>query len=196
MASTSAIAPAPDSSLVLFARGVIARLAVWQALRLAVDEGWGGPESAQKRTWLASEIVDAFELANPSDIPDAIYLEEMLLQIMADEFDTILDDGSTEAVARDIMSLWETKDAGEQLITSVAMWEERADKFKGKKVVSKEIVQDSEVDGDSDEWEDEDGEDSDEAPQLLNRQPLSRLEEPQVDDDGFTVVTKNSKGHR
>ena len=145
---------------------------------------------------MASEIVDAFEPADPSDIPDAIYLEEMLLQIMADEFDTILDDGSTEAVARDIMSLWEAKDAEERLKASVAVWEERADKFKGKKVVSKEIVQDSEVDGDSDEWEDEDGEDSDEAPQLLNRQPLSRLEEPQVDDDGFTVVTRNSKGHR
>ncbi|KAL5488414.1 TSR2 [Sanghuangporus weigelae] len=190
-------APAPDSSIVLFARGVIARLSVWQALRLAVDEGWGGPESAQKRTWMASEIVDAFENAKPSEIPDAIYLEEMLLQIMADEFDTVLEDESADAVARDIMSLWEMRDADERIKASVAVWEERADRFKGRKVVSKEIVQEStEVDGSSDEWEDDDDTEDEEAPQLLDRHAQARCEKPQVDDEGFTMVTKKGKGRR
>ncbi|KAL5512248.1 hypothetical protein ACEPAG_3533 [Sanghuangporus baumii] len=200
MASTSsAISPVPalDSSIMLFARGIIARLSVWQALRLAVDEGWGGPESAQKRIWMASEIVDAFEKAKPSEIPDAIYLEEMLLQIMADEFDTILEDESAEAVARDIMSLWEIRDANEQIKASVAVWEERADRFSGTKVVSKEIVQEStEVDGSSDEWEDDDDTEDEEAPQLLDRHAQSRHENPQVDDEGFIMVTKKSKGRR
>ncbi|KAL5530790.1 TSR2 [Sanghuangporus sanghuang] len=190
-------APAPDSSIVLFARGVIARLSVWEALRLAVDEGWGGPESAQKRTWMASEIVDAFENAKPSEIPDAIYIEEMLLQIMADEFDTILEDESAVAVARDIMSLWEMRDADERIKASVTVWEERMDRFKGRKVVSKEVVQEStEVDGSSDEWEDGDDTEDEEAPQLLDRHAQSHRAKPQVDDEGFTMVTKKGKGRR
>ncbi|OCB88347.1 hypothetical protein A7U60_g4549 [Sanghuangporus baumii] len=190
-------APAPDSSIVLFARGLIARLSVWEALRLAVDEGWGGPESAQKRTWMASEIVDAFENAKPSEIPDAIYIEEMLLQIMADEFDTILEDESAEAVARDIMSLWEMRDADERIKASVTVWEERMDRFKGRKVVSKEVMQEStEVDGSSDEWEDGDDTEDEEAPQLLDRHAQSHRAKPQVDDEGFTMVTKKGKGRR
>ncbi|KAL5508617.1 TSR2 [Sanghuangporus vaninii] len=200
MASASSAispAPAPDSSIVLFARGVIARLSVWEALRLAVDEGWGGPESAQKRTWMASEIVDAFENTKPSELPDAIYLEEMLLQIMADEFDTILEDESAEAVARDIMSLWEMRDADERIKASVTVWEERMDRFKGRKVVSKEIVQEcTGVDGSSDEWEDDDDTEDEEAPQLLDRHAQSHRAKPQVDDEGFTVVTKKGKGRR
>ena len=80
MASTSS-QPIPEPHPVLFARGVIARLAFWPTLKLAIAESWGGPESAQKRTWMASVIVDAFDPTESSEVPDDIYLEEMLLQI-------------------------------------------------------------------------------------------------------------------
>jgi pre-rRNA-processing protein TSR2 len=40
---------------------VIARLEVWPALRVAVEQGWGGPSSREKRRWLASEIVHPFD---------------------------------------------------------------------------------------------------------------------------------------
>lgn len=53
--------PPPDPALILFARGVIARLEVWPALRVAVEQGWGGPSSREKRRWLASEIVHPFD---------------------------------------------------------------------------------------------------------------------------------------
>ncbi len=91
MSSTSTTAP----DLILFARGVIATLELWPALRLAVDESWGGPDSREKRRWLAGEVVDMFEQSIPSpsrknskiETPDAVYVEEMLLQVMSDEYE-------------------------------------------------------------------------------------------------------------
>jgi pre-rRNA-processing protein TSR2 len=68
----------------LFARGVIARLSIWPVLQAAVDSSWGGPKSAQKRTWLASEIVDAFEASVPpgsAEQPDEEYVELTLIQV-------------------------------------------------------------------------------------------------------------------
>ena len=130
-ASTSSTAPAvPSQTSVLFARGVIARLAYWPALRIAVDQGWGGPESAEKRTWLASVLVDDFEEQDPK--PDVDYVEDRLLQVMTDEFDAVLEDGSAEAVAKDVVRLWEEVVAGRTEL--LVEFEERADKLKGKKV--------------------------------------------------------------
>ena len=40
-----------------FAQGVQLILERWPALRLSVEQGWGGPESEDKREWLAGEIV-------------------------------------------------------------------------------------------------------------------------------------------
>jgi pre-rRNA-processing protein TSR2 len=56
-------------ALVLFAR-----LEHWPALRVAVEQGWGGPSSHDKWHWLASEIVDAFDSSSNDDstlMPDA-----------------------------------------------------------------------------------------------------------------------------
>ncbi|KAI0637594.1 Pre-rRNA-processing protein TSR2-domain-containing protein, partial [Trametes polyzona] len=175
----------PPPLSVLFARGVIARLAYWPALRIAVEQGWGGPESAQKRTWLASVLVDDFEEQDPK--PDLDWVEDRLLQIMAEEFDAVLEDGSPEAVAKDVVRLWEELSAGRtQLLTE---FEDRADRLKGKKIEVEEAA------GDNSDWEDESGDDDDEeedvdgdAPQLLDRRPPPAKEEPEVDEDGFVTV--------
>ncbi|KAG6816002.1 hypothetical protein H0H87_009541 [Tephrocybe sp. NHM501043] len=180
---------APPPSSILFARGVIARLAVWSTLRIAVQEGWGGPGAADKRTWLASVIVDTFE--EQSQTPDDQYIEELLLQIMADEYEAVIEDGSAESVAQDIVRMWEETRVGKA--ECVAKFEELAEKVKGKKAEAQQAPQ-----NEDDEWEDEeDGsdedEDGDEAPQLLQPQPHPR-NEPEVDEDGFTLV--KGKGRR
>ncbi|KAI0662811.1 Pre-rRNA-processing protein TSR2-domain-containing protein [Cubamyces menziesii] len=192
-ASTSSSTPAaPSQTSILFARGVIARLAYWPALRIAVDQGWGGPESAEKRTWLASVLVDDFEEQDPK--PDVDYVEDRLLQVMTDEFDAVLEDGSAEAVAKDVVRLWEEVVAGRTEL--LVEFEERADKLKGKKLQVEEAA------GDNSDWEDESGdEDEDEeldeqAPQLLGSQPRPPKEEPEVDADGFTTVKGKGKSHR
>ncbi|OBZ66654.1 Pre-rRNA-processing protein TSR2 [Grifola frondosa] len=187
--------PAPSTSapptLVLFARGVIARLAYWPALRIAVDQGWGGPESAQKRTWLASVLVDAFEGAEP--LPDAEYVELALLQAMEDEFDAVIEDGSAEAVATDVLKVWDAACAGR--VDIVISFEEQADRLKGKKVQYEEAA------ADEDDWEDESEEESEgeaaaeEAPTLLDHKQKAK-EEPEIDEDGFTTVKGKGRNHR
>ncbi len=171
MASTStAISEAtpPNRALILFARGVIARLEFWPALRIAVEQGWGGPSSREKRRWLASEIVDAFDNDSGDgdgdgdvSLPDAEYVALMLAQVLEDEFDATFEDGSVEAVAEDIVALW---GAGEDV---VGMWERKAESG-------------------------EEGEE--EAPRLV---PAAAAEvqrparpKPIIDEDGFTLVTK------
>jgi pre-rRNA-processing protein TSR2 len=182
--------PPPDPALILFARGVIARLEVWPALRVAVEQGWGGPSSHEKRRWLASEIVDAFDAdgagASSSSsaavgqvrrdahahalgkndksttTPDAEYIALMLAQALEDEFGASFEDGSVEAVAADVVALW---GAGEDVVRE---WERRAEGVRGRKVDVREV----EGDEDEDDWEDEDSgeegnEDEDAAPQLM-----------------------------
>ena len=60
---------------------------------------------------MASVLVDAFE-DTTQPTPDAQYVEEQLLQIMEDEFETMLEDGSAEVVARDVVRMWEVIQRG------------------------------------------------------------------------------------
>ncbi|KAI0717547.1 Pre-rRNA-processing protein TSR2-domain-containing protein [Cerioporus squamosus] len=137
MSTSTPTQDAPSQTSILFARGVIARLAYWPALRIAVDQLWGGPDSASKRTWLASVLVDDFEEA--SDTPDADYVEDRLLQVMADEFDAVLEDGSAEEVAKDVVRLWAEVSQGRDAL--VTEFEERADKLKGKKETAPQLLE-------------------------------------------------------
>jgi len=195
MATVPAAPPPPppnhNRALVLFARGVIARLEHWPALRVAVEQGWGGPSSRDKRRWLASEIVDAFDSSSNDDsmpMPDADYIALMLAQVLEDEFDASFEDGSVEAVAADIVALW---GAGEDV---VGQWERRAEGTRGKKVDVRE-----EVGSDEGEWEDEESEEEgeeDAAPQLIPAAAeVQRPAKPKpiTDEDGFTLVQKGKR---
>ena len=193
---TPAAAPLPED--VLFARGVISRLAIWPTLRVAVQEGWGGPSSTAKRTWLASEVVDAFtspESAS-SGTPDEQWIEEMLLQVMADEYEVRVEDGSAEGVSRDIIKLWEASRTGDAL-GLVEGFEKKAESMSKTRTQTVTVVDAEEVEGDGDEddedWEDEDGSDAaEEVPQLVERRRREK-EEPEVDEDGFTMVKKKGR---
>lgn len=181
--------PAPNPTLVLFARGVIARLELWPALRIAVEQGWGGPDSLAKRRWLASELVDAFD----PEPQDADYVALMLAQVLEDEFGASIEDGSVEAVAADVVGLW---GAGED---TVREWERKAEGARGKRVDVREVVDEGGDGEDEEEWEDEGDEDGDEdeAPQLLGEasdpQQRPSKTEPVVDEDGFTLVQKGRR---
>ncbi|KXN92572.1 Pre-rRNA-processing protein TSR2 [Leucoagaricus sp. SymC.cos] len=189
--STPTPTPAPSPQSVLFARGVLARLAIWSTLRIAVQENWGGPDAKHKPAWIASTIVDSFE--EESEQPDEQYIEEMLLQIMADEFEAVLEDDSAASVAKDVVKMWVEIKAGKE--DTVKKFEEFAERIKGKNVEVKESVESD------DDWsDDEDGEDyiedDDETPQLIEHQvpQAPRKAELTVDEDGFTLVQGKGKG--
>ncbi|KAF8127241.1 Pre-rRNA-processing protein TSR2-domain-containing protein [Boletus edulis] len=176
----------PHPNTILFTRGTLARLTLWPTLRLAVHASWGGPASAEKQRWLAGVLVDQFEPFIPP--PDEIYVEELLLQIMADEFDVVLEDDSAAAVARDIVKLFETVCAGDE--TFVKEFETQADMVKGKLPKHEMGVGSGSESGS--EWEDDEDEETESEgesiPQLLNHS--KPREEPQVDEDGFTMIKK------
>ncbi|KAF9008715.1 Pre-rRNA-processing protein TSR2-domain-containing protein [Cyathus striatus] len=176
------------ASTILFARGVIARLSIWSTLQVAIQEGWGGPGGIAKRTWLASEVVDAFE---ESPLPDDQYIEELLLQVMADEFEAVLEDGSAESVAKDIITMWnQTKEGNADMVDK---FEKMSEKVRGKNVAIQ-------IESDDNEWESEEDGDSDDveedAPQLMEPQEAKPKSEPVVDEDGFTLVQGKGKGRR
>uniref|UniRef100_A0A663ES33 Pre-rRNA-processing protein TSR2 homolog n=1 Tax=Aquila chrysaetos chrysaetos TaxID=223781 RepID=A0A663ES33_AQUCH len=75
----------------LFARGVRAVLGGWAALQLAVAHGFGGPQSPEKATWLAGALQEFF--AQNAELGEE-EVEEFLAEVMDNEFDTAVEDGS------------------------------------------------------------------------------------------------------
>lgn len=201
----------------LFARGLLAIFDLWPALTIAVREEWGGPESIDKRTWMASTIIDEFEsratylpahadgspsLVDPATANDPPLdyddLADMINQMMSDEFEANIEDGSLDAVSSDIVRLWRdilAPATGAQAATVVEALERKAAEVKGKGVQATKGAGLQMVDDDSDsDWDDEEEDDQmqvDEAPQLVARE--REVQEPVVDDDGFTLVQTKGK---
>lgn len=67
-------------------------LTEWPALQLAIDQGMGGSNARQKQTWMGQVIYD-FLLLN-KHVVDEDELYDYIADIMDNEFDTIVDDGS------------------------------------------------------------------------------------------------------
>ena len=95
---------------------------------------WGGPDSSDKRDWFAGAIVDLFESRPDTDIED---VETVLLQVMLDEFEVNVDDGSGFEIAEQVMRL--RRDCGRGDFAEVAelkqIWEKKGKA--GKEVVFK-----------------------------------------------------------
>ena len=196
---------------VYLARALLARLAVWPVLRIAVDSSWGGPESKQKCSWMASELLNAFESPSASSSTlspnsasnqvDEDYIEEMILQMMNDEFDCIIEDGSSAEVAGDLVKLWKQaqSDGVKAIEQSMKIWEEKERALQGKRLQAQEIKAEEEEEGDGESGEEDDEEDEseggmevDEPPALVDRR---NKEAPVVDEDGFTLIKGKGTQH-
>ncbi|WDK09080.1 pre-rRNA-processing protein TSR2 [Colletotrichum graminicola] len=188
-----------------FEQAVALSLHMWPALSLAVQNNWGGPDSTDKRDWFAGAVAEAFPefskitngqavpAANAPEEPDTEYVETMLLQIMLDEFEVNVDDETGFDVAEQIIKLRGDIAKGNfEAVDSLRnKWESR----KGAKVeglYKKVEGGDQETDWEDDSEDDEDEDvDMDDAPQLV-RAPKEKPE-PEVDEDGFTTVTRKKK---
>jgi pre-rRNA-processing protein TSR2 len=111
----------------------------------------------------------------------------LLLQIMEDEFELAVEDGSEAQVARSVLSVREECGRGEYG-TVDAMYE----KWKGKKgnqqapkIARMGPQSDDEESVDDEDWDDEEDVEMTDAPpsRLPKEKPA-----PEVDDDGFTKV--------
>lgn len=180
----------------------------WPALTLAIQNAWGGSAqvSNDKRDWFAGAVSELLT-SNPPQLADVGDLEEVLLQVMIDEFEVVVDDGSAEETARSIWS-GATKLVGgdvSELNDLYAKWQEKQRKG-GKEVVG--IVRGEDKEAEDTDWDDdddsEDGEewngfpdradvDMDEAPALVDSAKSKQKIEPEIDEDGFTKVVSKKK---
>lgn len=182
-------------------------LHLWPALTAAIQNAWGVTSPADgedKRAWLAGAISDMFTQNQLRDIED---LEDVLGQVMSDEFELVVDDGSIEEVAQKIWSGRARLLKGDtsEVAQLMALWEERSKKGKQ---IAVNVVQGQDVDQETDDEEDaetwngfEDNPSRDvemnDAPSLVdlsrNQSEPKKKAEPEVDEDGFTKVVKKNK---
>ncbi|KAK4134898.1 hypothetical protein BT67DRAFT_449205 [Trichocladium antarcticum] len=208
-----------------FEQGVALALNLWPALTLAVQNNWGGADSADKRDWFAGAVVELFpdmSTLSPAQLqqkqqkqqtttttttttttaasggleePDQEDVEAVLLQVMLDEFEVNVDDDSAFEVAEQVVRVRGECLRGkfDEVEGLRRRWEGKGGE-KGKVVFQRAEDQDGEeTDGDSDEGSDEEDGEEDvamgEAPALVRREK----EEPEVDEEGFTTVSRKRK---
>ncbi|KAL9118650.1 MAG: hypothetical protein Q9187_004802 [Circinaria calcarea] len=190
-----ALPPTPEKIQAKFDLSIALALHAWPALSLAVQNSWGGPESSEKRDWFAGAISDLIAAAPDADVE---YVEEFLLNVMNDEFDANLEDGSAEEVAAKIVGLRKLTLQGDFALVDEMQrsWEER--QRRGGRAVEFQLVEEGqdkdETDWDSDHMDE--GEDADDAEMAdaleFIRAPREKVQ-PEVDNEGFTKVVGKKK---
>lgn len=160
-----------------------------------MQNSWGGPNSSEKRDWFAGAVSNLMAETPDADVE---YLEEFLLQVMNDEFDVNVEDGSGEEIAAKIVGLRKLTLQGdfEMVDDMYRQWQERQARGGGGHVSFQSVHRgedEDDTDWDSDEVEEEDDGDMvmDEAPALV-KAPKEKIQ-PKVDDDGFTEVISKKK---
>ncbi|KAI4270146.1 MAG: hypothetical protein LQ337_006867 [Flavoplaca oasis] len=182
--------PSQEKILQKFDLSIALTLNTWPALTLSVQNSWGGPNSAEKRDWFAGAISELFSSTpNAETSVDVEYLEEFLLQVMDDEFEVNVEDGSGEEVAARIVGLRKLCVRGDFEVVDgmLERWRERQARG-GERVAFQRMHEGDEDDEDSDDEDDEEVEDveMDDAPELV-KAPKEKIV-PKVDEEGFTEV--------
>ena len=166
----------------------------WPALSLAVESSWGGPTSSDKRDWFCGAIADLFTSRPETDAAD---LEDVLIQVMNDEFEVAVDDDSAGDIADRICELKSEIEKGDHSRVQ-KMWEEfktKSQRAGGDPASLFKKVEARDEDQETDDEEDDGGEsdvDMEDAP-ATNARPPRQREEPEVDEDGFTKVASRKK---
>lgn len=172
-----------------FELGVCMAVYKWEELTTAVDNSWGGANSAEKRDWISAIVIDLFD----EKAVDVQLIEETLLYAMVDEFDTEIDNDSALEIGALIMKIY--KEVADKIYSTVdTLYEKWNSKQQTKSQLQRVVVETDPNNPSSDEESDDD-----DVPQLVTEVADMELEEPEpkgpvVDDDGFELVQR--KGRR
>lgn len=195
----------------------------WPALSLAVEHGWGGHDSADKRDWLGGVLVDLFPppgapgvgggggggdvVVVPAEVED---VEDVVVQVMSDEFQVVLEDESAYVLASAIVRAWTDCRAGkfDGIEALKVQFQAQADKkatatataaMGGRRRgndIGEESDSSSGTDAELDPEESGAGEEAMEVDHPAHRHQQQQ-QEPVVDEDGFELVQgKGKKGRR
>ncbi|XP_067880246.1 pre-rRNA-processing protein TSR2 homolog [Heterodontus francisci] len=88
-----------EQARLLFAEAVRSALEAWPALQVAVENGFGGSCSQQKADWMVTAVAQYFH--DNADL-DSEEVEELIADMMYNEFDTVVEDGSLSEMAQQI----------------------------------------------------------------------------------------------
>ncbi|CAJ1085688.1 pre-rRNA-processing protein TSR2 homolog [Xyrichtys novacula] len=169
---------ASTASRELLSEGVRAVLHGWPVLQIAVDNGFGGVYGEQKADWMVDVVQQYFH--DNADLQQ-YEVEDFIAQLMDQEFDTVVDDGSLPEVSlslQQVFSQWQ-QGALQQLQHTIDTLNQK----KGQRAKVKAPPTQSE-------------EDSDEDTQVMECESsgpsVSRTEAPppQEEEDGWTLVRK------
>ncbi|KAI4906161.1 hypothetical protein J4E90_010834 [Alternaria incomplexa] len=190
---TSVFGPIAEQHQDKFDLGIWHALFNWNNLTVAVQNQWGGPDSSDKRDWLAGQISELFAAEPLTDQED---VEVVLLQVLEDEFGVRVEDETEVAVAREIMAI--RKEIGEGNTAMVDALQKKWEDRKGKEVATgsvnvKETNQDFEGDSVDEETDEDEDVDMDDAPALVPAKPKAAKPEPEIDEEGFTTVVGKKK---
>ncbi len=87
-----------------FVRGVELIFSRWTALQLAVQNEWGGHDSLEKAKWFEEIIVTHFGREGMKLAVDDV--EDYIAQVMTNEFNVEIEDGSLRSIATSLRSLF------------------------------------------------------------------------------------------
>lgn len=172
----------------------------WTALTLAVENQWGGTDSANKADWLIHESIGWF-YSKKEHYADE--LEEELDDALLNEFNAQIEDGSSAELAKTLVTVYNeflegNLSALDKLRAAAAAAPAAAAAAKSKKqVVDRDgaVMADGE---DNSSGSDSDGEGSDamdeDKPSRADAGP--RRLPPVVDEDGFTMVQTRRTGRQ
>ncbi|KAF3696314.1 Pre-rRNA-processing protein TSR2 -like protein [Channa argus] len=87
----------------LFKEGVRAVLHSWPVLQIAVDNGFGGVYGQQKADWMVDVVQQYFH--DNADLQQC-EVEDFIADLMDQEFDTVVDDGSLPQVSVSLVKVF------------------------------------------------------------------------------------------
>ncbi|XP_072422592.1 uncharacterized protein [Chiloscyllium punctatum] len=79
----------------LFTEGIRSALGAWPALQVVVENGFGGAYSQEKAAWMVTAVAQYFH-DNVNLDPEEV--EDLLADLVYNEFDTVVEDGSLSEV--------------------------------------------------------------------------------------------------
>ncbi|XP_007117835.1 pre-rRNA-processing protein TSR2 homolog isoform X1 [Physeter macrocephalus] len=97
------MAGAAEDSGTLFGVAVRAALEAWPALQIAVENGFGGVHSQEKAEWLGGAVEEYFFRNADLELDE---VEDFLGELMTNEFDTVVEDGSLPQVSQQLQTMF------------------------------------------------------------------------------------------
>ncbi|XP_069501421.1 pre-rRNA-processing protein TSR2 homolog isoform X2 [Ambystoma mexicanum] len=166
-------------------------MGVQEAWRIAVDNGFGGAYSQEKAEWMVGALEEYFQINADLEQHE---VEDFLSELMNNEFDTLVEDGSLPEVAQHVCTFYRQWQRGEV----DAMQQRITELCQKKQNVKVSAVQGRVPDQDNDDSEEEEQEAMDcevAPPAVPPPEAATRPAEPddQAAANGWTVVRKKKK---